>query len=268
MPKILPINTTSAVVAGRTFTVEVPVNQTHEQIKFLLTNLTKAQVTDIKLKIGTKTIQEFDSLEELDDFNTYYKRHYEANESIFYFRRKELSSPEQRGITGLGLLGVDSCTITCEIDAAAVAPEIKVETLATVAQPLGLITKISRQNVTFTASGQNDIGKMPKVGKIIAYHLKKADVDSVVLKRDNVEFLDATKASLESYQKAADEARVPVSARYTHLDFMLDGQLGNTLEVLEYADGTPVGSVHARLDLGTAGDVTVITESLDSLSGA
>jgi len=268
MAKILPINTTSAVNPGKTFTVEVPVNVTHELIKWSLTNLTKLQVTDIKVKIGTKTFQEYDNLQELDDFNDYYNRQYLASESIFYFRRKEMSDPAQRGVTGLGLQGVDSCTITATIDAAAVAPDITVESIAGIAQPLGLITKISRQSVPFVAAGWNDIGKMPKIGKIIAYHLKKADVDEVVLKRDSVEIINATKTSIESYEKAADEPRVPVSARFTHLDFILDGNLGSGLEVLQYADGSPVGSVHARLKLGTPGDVTVITESLDSLSGA
>lgn len=268
MAKILPINTTSAVIAGRTFTIEIPVNVTHELIKLSLTNLTKLQVTNIKVKIGTKTFQEYDSLEELDDFNDYYGRQYGAAESIFYFRRKELSDPAQRGVTGLGLKGIDSCTITCDIDALAVAPEIAVESLAGMAQPLGLITKIGRQTVPFVAAGWNDIGKMPKIGKIIAYHLKKADVNEVVLKRDSVEIINATKTSIENYEKAADQPRVPVSARFTHLDFILDGNLGSGLEVLQYDDGMPVGSVHARLNLGAAGDVTVITESLDSLSGA
>lgn len=268
MAKILPINTTSAVTPGKTFTVEVPVNVTHEQIKFTLTNLTKLQVTDIKVKIGTKTFQEFDSLQELDDFNDYYNRQYLATESIFYFRRKELSEPAARNVTGLGLKNIPSCTIECKIDAAAVSPDIAVESLAGIAQPLGLITKISRQTVPFVASGWNDIGKMPKIGKVVAYWLGKADVNEVVLKRDSVEIINATKTSIESYAKAADEPRVPVTARFTTLDFILDGLLQNGLEVLQYADGSPVGSVHARLNLGTAGDVTVITESIDSLSGA
>jgi hypothetical protein len=268
MSKILPINTTSAVTPGKTFTVEVPVNVTHEQIKFTLTNLTKAQVTDIKVKIGTKTFQEFSDLVELDDFNDYYKRQYLTAESIFYFRRKELSNPAQRGITGLGLKNISSCTIECTIDAAAVSPDIAVESIAGIAQPLGLITKISRQTVPFVASGWNDIAKMPKIGKVIAYWLGKADVDEVILKRDSVEIINATKTSIESYAKAADQVRVPVSARFTTLDFILDGELGNGLEVLQYADGSPVGSIHARVKLGTAGDVTIITESLDSLTGA
>ena len=268
MPKILPITTTSAVNPGKTFTVEVPVNVTHNQINFELTNLTKAQVTDIKVKIGTKTFQEYEDLQELDDINDYWNRPYEAGSSVFYFRRQEFSDPNQRGITGLGLLNIASCTIECKIDAAAVGPDIYVESVVDIAQPLGLITKVSRQTVPFVAAGWNDISKMPKIGKVLAYHLKKPDVDEVVLKRDSVEQINSTKTRLEGHEKAADHPRVPITARFTHLDFILDGFPQNGLEVLEYADKTPVGSVHARVNLGTAGDVTVITESLDSIGGA
>ncbi|MFK5947944.1 MAG: major capsid protein P2 [Methylococcales bacterium] len=261
---LLQLPNLSNVVAGNTATLEIPVGSTYNKITFNVAGVTNAQVSNIRVQVNGKTIQEYDDLDQLDAINAFYSRPQSGAYHTMWFERMELSEGWRR-ITGLGTLDVQTFTILMDIDAAAAAPIITAMADKSVGTPLGLIMKLKKFPVTFAASGEQDIDKIPRIGKITAMHFGKADVNNVVIKRDDVELIDASKNDLA--QENAFYGRVAQN-NYTHVDFIRKGELAEAMEVIEYADGRRVQDLRARLDLGSAGQVNMLIEYVDSFSGA
>lgn len=253
------------VVAGESFTIEIPVGPTYEQILLDIQGATGAQIQNIECQINGTTFQKFDDLDQLDALNDYWNRPYSGNYHTLFFSRPEFRE-DYRGITAIGTQDVQTFTITGDIDALAAAPAIIAYADTSIGAPLGLITMIKKLPATFAASGEQDIDKIPRKGKIVAQHFGKADVNNVVIERDDSKLIDAPKTLLEQIQKNAERPRVPQTASFTHVDYILDGLPGNALEVIEYADGSLVEDLRAKLDLGTSGQVNHIVEYL--ISGA
>lgn len=253
------------VVAGESFTIEIPVGKTFEQIMLDVQGMTTAQMKNIEVLINGTTFQKFDDLAQLDALNNYWNRAFSGNFHTFFFNRPEFRE-DYRGITAIGTQDVQTFTITGDIDALAAAPAIIAYAETTVGTPLGLITMIKKLPATFAAAGEQDIDKIPRKGKILAQHFGKADVNNVIIERDDSKLIDVPKAVLEQQQKNAERPRIPQTASFTHVDYILDGLPGNALEVIEYADGSAVEDLRAKLDLGSAGQVDHIIEYL--VSGA
>lgn len=253
------------VVAGESFTIEIPVGATFEQIMLDVQGMTTAQLTNLEVQINGTTFQKFDDLVQLDALNSYWARPFSGNFHTLFFNRPEFRE-DYRGITAIGTQDVQTFVITGDIDAAAAAPAIVAWAETSLGQPLGLVTMIKKLPATFAASGEQDIDKIPRKGKILAQHFGKADVNNVVIERDNSKLIDAPKSVLEQTQKNAERPRVPQTASFTHVDYVLDGLPGNALEVIEYADGSRVEDVRAKIDLGSSGQVNHIIEYL--ISGA
>lgn len=254
------------VAAGESFTIELQKGATYNAIHLDLTGCTGAQLTDLEVKINGKTIQYYQDLDQLDAINDYYGRAYSGNYHILYFIRPEMQE-QFRKVTAIGTANVDTFTIVGKIAAAAAAPVLVVSADTTnISQPLNLITKVKHYPVA-SAGGVMDIDKIPKAGKVIAHHFGKADVTNVIMERDGVVMIDASKTLLEQVEKAAESARVPVTASYTHIDYCLDGILFNAAEVVKYDNGVMVQDYRARVTVTAAGNVDHLVEYLDTFSG-
>jgi hypothetical protein len=261
-----PITDISPVVPGGTVTITPPVGMTYHQIQVLLANLTPAQCTQVQVYVGTKVVQEFDDLTRLAALNAYYNRPQTGLYHSFWFDRPELES-QDREITALGTQDVSSFQIKFKVDAAAVNPSISVRADRSAGTPLGLITKIKSNTFAFTSAGEVDMTNMPKIGNVAAFHFHKPtdDISEIRLVRDEVDQIESPVADLEEWQK--QYGRVP-QANFVHADFLLKGDISRALEVQNYADGKKVQELFAKLTLGTAETVTLISEHLDSLTGA
>lgn len=261
-----PITSISPVVAGGTVTIDLPVGQTYHQVQLLLTNITAAQGTQIQVIAGTKVIQEFDDFAELDALNDFYARPQAGNYHTIWFDRPELHESD-RELTALGTIGLETVQIKFKVDAAAISPAVSVRADRSIGTPVGLITKIKRAAYPFTSSGEVDMSKMPKIGKVVGLHYKKAtdDITTLRIVRDEVDQVETTVADLEEWQK--QYGRVPV-ANYVHYDFTMKGDLDHSLEVQQYSDGMPVQEFYSKLTLGTAETVVLLSEHIDSLSGS
>jgi len=267
-----PITDISPVVPGGTVTITLPLGMTYHQVQMLRTNLTAAQCTQVQVYIGTKVVQEFDDLEEMAALNAYYKRPQTGNYDSFWFDRPELDE-QDREITAIGTLDVSNFQIKFKVAAAAVAPSISVRADRSIGTPLGVFTKIKRSPYPITSTGEVDLTRMPKIGKVIAEHYKKATDDMTALRvvRDEVDQIESSIVDLEEFQK--QYGRVP-QAFYVHNEYTIKGDITRALIVDQYdpmpgeVRGRPVQEYFAKATVATAETIVLITEHLDSLSGS
>lgn len=261
-----PITDISPVYAGGTVTITCPLGKTYHQLQLLRENLTRAQVTNIQVILGTKVVQEFADLDELAAINAFHNRPQAAGYDTIWFDRPELEEAD-RAVTAIGTLDVSNFQVKCKIAAAAVNPGLTVRADRSIGTPLGAFVKIKRSDYPITSTGEVDITKMPRIGRVIAEHYYKAtdDMSAIRVIRDDTDQLEATTADLEEYQK--QYGKVP-QANYVHNDYCIKGDLMQALEVDRYSDGRQVQEYAAKATVATAETITLITEHLDSLSGA
>ncbi len=261
-----PITDISPVTPGGTVTITMPLGMTYHQVQLLRANLTRAQVTDIKVILGTKTVQEFADLNELAAINAFHKRPQAAGYDTIWFDRPEAEEAD-REVTAIGTLDVSNFQIKYKVAAAAISPGMSVRADRSVGTPLGAFVKIKRSDFPQTSSGEVDLTKMPRIGRVIAEHYYKATDDMTALRviRDESDQLEATVADLEEYQK--QYGKVP-QANWVHHDYCLKGDLSQALMVDRYEDGKQVQEYAAKATIGTAETIVLVTEHLDSLSGA
>lgn len=261
-----PITDISPVYAGGTVTITLPLGMTYHQAQLLRTNLTRAQVTNIQVILGTKVVQEFNDLNELAALNAFHKRPQTAGYDSFWFDRPELEEAD-RAVTAIGTLDVSNFQIKCKIAAGAVNPGLSVRADRSIGTPLGAFVKIKRSDYPITSTGEVDLTKMPRIGRIIAEHYYKAtdDMSNIRVIRDEVDQLESTVVDLEEWQK--QYGKVP-QANWVHNDYCIKGDLMTALEVDRYSDGRQVQEYAAKVTVATAETITLVTEHLDSLSGA
>lgn len=264
------VTSVSQIAPGLTVSVNFPVNgKTYNFATWALTNVTPADMTNIKFKLNGKTFQEFDDGTVLDELNDYYNRPYSGANHTAFFERPELREQFRR-LTSIGTMGLSTFTMEFNLAATVVDPAIQFYADTGEPQLTGMITKIKKFPVSFTSAGKHDIDKIPRVGKIAALHFYKSDISNVIIERDDVLVVDATKDILEQVQKIYD--RVPVTAKCTHVDFIHRGVPTEALEVISYKNNKGQGiqkvqDLRARLELDSAGQVIMLVEYLDSMSG-
>lgn len=259
MPRITEIPGVSNVAAGATFTVEAPVGRTYHRIGLELTNILAAQLTNLTIEVNGKSIQTFADMAEMKSINDFYTRDDDSANGLYwiYFTRPELNE-DTRELTALGTADVDTLTISGDLDAAVVAPAIKCHAEFSAGTPMGLITKIKRFPVTLTA-GVNEIDKLPRGPRIMALHMKLADITDVEVEADGVKTYDASKTVGESIQKMYD--RTPQSAAFTHVDFVADGDIAGALVTAGLQD------FRVRPTSTAGGNQVAIVEYLDAFAG-
>lgn len=269
---LLPLVNISPVSAGATITVDLPIGVTYHQAQFLFTNITSAQATDVQVIADNKVFQEFADFAEIDKLNAFYIRPQNGDYHTLWFDRPELNEP-WRHVCAVGTTDLRKFQIKFKVDAACVNPAIVAQAMTSMGEPMGLITKIKRQIYNISGTGEQDVTRLPQVGKLVAVHFSKAadDITKLVVKRDQVDQVDTLATHLEELLK--QYKRVP-QALWCSFDWCMRGHLTEALEVLEYASptpgvrGLPVQDLRGKLTLTTAGDVLMISEHIDSLSGA
>lgn len=258
MPRIFDdLDDISPIAANTSFSIKCPIGLTYDKISLVKggTTFTDAMLTDLKVKINGETVIEFDDADELDEYNAYYGRSKTADIHTFYFNRPEFHDLLNQRITGLGTADIKTLTITGKITGAT-APTLVATCVKSEPQPLGAFVKILKN--THNASGTTkQISDMPKLGRIIAAHFKKADVNEVKLIVDSRQAYRVDKTTGEALQK--EDGRAPVTASYTHVDFCLEGDVTKALITQGVQDFT------WTLELGTSGAFESIVEYFGGL---
>lgn len=261
----------SRVTPGSTATLELPIGATYERIIFDATagaGLDATDITRIEAFINGQSIQKFGGLQRLMDINSYYGRESDsmsatAAQFALHFSRAELDSLLWREAPGIGTEDVE--TFHIEIDIASGAPaDLKIEAHALInptRQKLGAFMRIRELPFNSSVAGVVEVDKLLKGPWYSAIHLFKSDVSKVEITADDVKLVDATKGVLERFQKGASpKARVPVTAKATHVDFVINGNLGESIPTAKVQDW------RLKMTLTTSGAVDIVTETIDTLA--
>ncbi len=268
MRPLLEMPAGSRIDPGKKAIFEIPLGYTYERLTARVTG-TGIAVTDINrvnVVIDGKRVMTFATLQRLFDFNTYYNRATDTiAEFCLHFFRGEYHDLAYRRMPGVGTEDISTLTIEFEIDAAAPADiDIKLDARVTDNQVLGTFIKVLEYPTNAGVAGTLDITKLPKGAFYQSIWFCKSDVSHVTIKIDDKEVINADKAVLERDQKEATPIkRVPVSARYTVVDTVTDGDLAQSINT----DPSVMSKWQIRPTLSTAGAMDVVIESLDLLEG-
>lgn len=271
--KIIKLPSMSRVVPGSKAVLELPIGPTYRRIFFVATAASGLDATDfgrIDVLIDGKSVQTFKDLTRLNALNAYYNRAADAMsgtaaEFAIHFERAELVDMVYRRAPGIGTADVQ--TFGVEIDIAAAAPaSITLTAYAEIdptPQRLGVFFKVREYAFSSSVSGQVEIDKLPKGAWYSVIHMFKADVTAVEVEANQAKAIDATKAILERTQKEGSPVkRVPQTAAATHIDFITDGDLSQSLRT------DLLNDFRIKATLGTPGAMDIVAETFDTLQGA
>lgn len=266
--KIVKLPSVSRVVANSTAILELPIGLTYHDIIFSCsgTALAISHFGQIRVMANGNEIQRFKDLQRLVDLNNYYGREADsATEWKIAFCRDEYagSGLAYQRAPALGTIGLT--TLTVEIDLTASFPAngtiVARALVDTVAQPIGVFNRIREVGISSSVTGVVETDKIPRGGAIYqAIHLFKADISNVELELDTVKVIESTKAVLERIQKAVRPvARIPQTAKATHLDFLIEGDAGDLLNTAGVQD------MRLKMTFDTIGSCDIVLEQLDTL---
>lgn len=263
MRNFIELTTPQGVAASSKVIINLPVGQTYDAIYFQNSaSLTPDKMTNFKLKAGAKTIIDVSSFEVLEDLNKYYSRPQNTNIYTLWFFRPELKE-DVRALYSFGTADVGSLSIEFDIPSGVVSPTCKVYGVMRAAQNMGLVTKIREFPVSFATAGKQQIDNIPRAANIAAIHLRKADVSLVEFEINAgtgpAKIIDTSKTLLEAYQK--QYLRVPQTAKMTHIDFQLTG------DVYAPLPSTGLVDMRVRPTIDTSGALTTVVEYLDGANG-
>lgn len=271
MKKIVRLPSLSRVTAGSKATLELPLGNTYERIIFTATagaNFDAGDIGRIDVLINGNVVQTYKNLQRLIDINGYYNRDADTvagtgGQFALHFTRAELVDNVWRKAPGFGTNDVQTMHIEIQIDAAAPSDlAITAHALVNpVREALGAFFRIREFPVSNATAGILEADKLPRGAWYSVVHLFKSDIKSVEVVANDVKIFDATKEILERVQKGASPVkRVPVTAKATHIDFVPDGNLLDSLPTAGLND------FRIKMDLTTSGAVDIVAETLDTLN--
>ena len=271
--KIIKLPSMSRVVAGSKAVLELPIGPTYRRVFFVAAAADALDITDfgrIDVLIDGKVVQTYKDATRLKALNDYYGRgadSFAATAALFaiHFERAELVDLVYRRAPGIGTADVQTFNIEIDIPAGAPA-DLTMVAYAEVdptPQRLGVFFKVREYSFSSAVAGTVEIDKLPKGAWYSVLHLFKADVSEVELEANQAKAIYATKGILERTQKEASPVkRVPQTASATHVDFITDGDLSQSLRT------DLLNDFRVRATLDTAGAMDIVAETFDTLQGA
>ena len=263
--KIIRLPSLSRVVAGSIATLELPIGQTYKRIIFECTGtgLTVAHIGRINVLMNGQVKQTFKNLQRMMDLNGFYGRGVDtAANFCLHFERAELHDLVYKRAPGIGTADLQTFHLEIEIPVGAPA-DITIKATAEVdpmPQPVGVFYSIREYPTSAAAAGLLEFDKLPRGGWYAAIHLAKSDITMVEVQANSVKIVDATKAAMERTQKEASPVkRVPVTAGYTHIDMITDGDLAQAIKTANLSD------FRLAMTCGSAGAFDIVAESLDGM---
>lgn len=261
------------VAAGNTITIKLPINALYEKVMLRLTDVTAAQLTNIKLEANSRTISEWPNGQYVLDIDSHYDRYKKAGWLVFNLTRPELDISEKRRFFGLDTSsgqGIQSAQFIMDIAADAGA-NCKIEAFAEKSQPVAgvpnWLTKVRRYQAPVTSIGQFEIDNIPrpKGSSIAAIHLffpDGADGDSLAeitkaeLLVNNVNWHSADAQAAHAIQELY--GRTPTTDKSTVIDLILDGDVSHALPINQ-----TVQDLRLRCEAASTGNVIIMVEYID-----
>jgi Viral coat protein P2 N-terminal domain len=247
------------VGAGQTATLNCPVGLTYERIELEYSGVTLAEMKNVEVVVNGKPVMTFKDMARVEALNDYYGRAKTAGFITLHFARPEMNQLNDQRIMALGTQDVATLAVNIDIAASATAPVIKAHAVLSEPQKLGAFIKVREFQFDASVAGDLEISTLPKGPRIMAAHFFKADVDSVEVEIDSQRVFDGSKALIQSLQKTY--GRVPQTALATHFDTVLEGDPSQSLSTRNAQD------MRFRLELATAGGVSILVEYLDGFAG-
>ena len=247
------------VVAGSTATLQVPIGVTYHAIELVYSGVTLAQIKNIEVQLNGKTFHEYQDGERLQDMNKYFGRNVEAGRMVIWFETPELDNAAMRRSTCIGTENIATFQVKMDIDGAAVSPNIEAYAITSPNRPTTVLQKVKRWVVTNASSGLKEVADIPKEGVIPQIFLFKNDISSCELSINGTKLWEPDKTLGEQIQR--DYGRVPDSAKYTAIDFMLEGTPENAISVKGVSD------FRLRPVFDSAGTADIVVVYLSGLGG-
>lgn len=259
---------------GAVCTIHIPAGPTYDgfMVRFAGATATEARVTNLRLIVNGKTVQEWLDASDLDDRNQYHG--YDAMPATpidLYLPMRSfdvqaaglLSTVDAERLTSLrtgdlgpimlqfGLAAAYTDASAANITAAAVvkqgAPEAS-----------GLMVFTRRTSYNPGGAGDFVINDIPRVGRVKAHHIIKSDATVVTVKRDRLAIWD-TIAKTFIQEDQDQNGRVPAAAR-TVIDYCVNGNLDESVDLRQAND------YELTLTLGSGGAFDILTEYVGNLS--
>lgn len=271
--KIIKLPSMSRVVPGSKAVLELPIGPTYRRVYFVATAAAGLDIADfgrMDVLIDGKVVQTYKDATRLKALNDYYGRgadKFEATRAEFavHFERAELVDLVYRRAPGIGTADVQTFNIELDIPAGAPA-DIAMVAYAEIdptPQKLGVFFKVREYSFSSAVAGSVEVDKLPKGAWYSVLHLFKSDVSEVEVEANQAKAIFATKGILERTQKEASPIkRVPQTAAATHIDFITDGDLSQSLRT------DLLNDFRIRAKLDTAGAMDIVAETFDTLQGA
>lgn len=243
------------LAAGSKASLVLPLGYTYQALNLVHNFADLTKIKNVKILLNGRAVQEFDDLAQVEAINAYYKRSQVAGTTTIWFYRPELATVFDRRLGGIGTLGVGTLVLEFDVDASVTpAPVCDVYASLGAQEAPGLITHVRRYSQSSATAGEVEVSGIPKRHMVMAMHLKKADITGVRLETNKRIAWETSKALGETLQKAY--GRVPQTAAYTHLDFLLEGDIAEVLNLEQFQD------VRIMPTLGTSGAFPVLIEYL------
>lgn len=258
------------VAPGNQVTLNCPPGPTYDQITFKLTNVTPADLSDVKVILGSKNQWEVRSAATIAKVNAYYKRPEKAGYLTLWFYRPEMKTEEERSATSIGTQvtdgGVNFGTLTVQFTIADTVTNPKIEAYRVVRapRPFLIMTKLREYPRNFATAGEQDIDNIPRQGaRINAIHLFKPDVSHVKFEVNNGRTtgrpVDMPKDMIELMQE--QYGRAPMSADATTVDLNLLSKLNGPMPTAGLVD------MRLKPTIDSSGGVSLLVEYQDSFDG-
>lgn len=248
------------VGAGQRTTITVPTGKkSYDSIHVELTNVTKAQVHNLQINVGSKPILMLGEASRLESINKFYTLQEEAGVLNLVFYREHLINPAEAQLYVLGVADAPVVQIAFDIDAAAVNPAVSCYGLEGDEANIGIITKTKEIILTASAAGILEVDNIPRTALIQAIHLFSAVVTDAEVEADGV--VQWQKASVARMQEICKRAGRTPQANVYHIDFMRKNAMGTQLVAEGLAD------LRLRLTTSGAGSIPCVIEYQDGYYG-
>lgn len=249
----------TGVAAGQRATLGVPVGPiSYDHLALELTGVTKAQIKNIRVEIGGKTVQTYKDATRLETLSKYYKYQVDDDRLVIPFYREHLQIAAEAQAFTFGAADVGIFQVSWDIDAAAANPSIKAYAAVGPSMALGFITKVKEFSAAASAAGTLEIDNIPRSAWIQAIHLKSPHITAVELEANSKIHWKGDKTRMSKYLQRA--GRVPQTDFY-HIDFMTKNVMGTQM----VAEG--LQDLRLRLEMADAAQVDVIVEYYDGFQG-
>lgn len=253
------------VAAGATATLRCPIGLTYHQILISYSNVTLAEMLEIRVIGNGKTFQRYTSGTRLDQLNQFNNRAAANGVLVIDFTRNVRTRALEE-LTALGTgytsqeLGeeqLQTLAVEIDIDAAATGVALSAKAIQSERRALGLIRHVREYTYTAAATGEFEIADIPRGHLFNQVHFVSAGVDELRIERDGFVAFDRTEAENVLIQTDGGY-RDPVTGVFSFDPTEL-GHGGETLQTAGVQD------LRFICTMGATGQVPVVVESIAPL---